>query len=338
MALTTREQFLAFFHQEKGEDLINVIFDNQDDIAALGGGGGSSTATSTGVLTGGEVTINADPTKFDVAAGTGQIVDWTDPANPLKTRVTWTAFTAETVPVLAAQFTSISIDINGLLVKVSGSVPTEASLKLAIFLPTVLHTNGTTITDIARSGFPAYNVAPELLTYVRALGPVNNGNKISANGTNLAMNRSAGDLTLPFINFSNDINNPSKIVTTEDLGYTFNYIYQNGAGGFTLDVDKSFADPNQFDDGSGTLATVSNNKWTFQLAYVFGQTSTPLVVMVYGQEEFNFLDDAILAAQTPDTIEFPILRGAVLRAAVIMKQGTTDLSNETDNSFLNYRK
>lgn len=39
--ITTREGFKDVFHTEKGDDLIDVIFDNKDDIEGLSGGGGT---------------------------------------------------------------------------------------------------------------------------------------------------------------------------------------------------------------------------------------------------------------------------------------------------------
>ena len=46
--------------------------------------------STTGVITGGVLTVNADTTKFDVSDGSGIIVDgFTDPDNPTITHVSW---------------------------------------------------------------------------------------------------------------------------------------------------------------------------------------------------------------------------------------------------------
>jgi len=55
---------------------------------------------STGLLTGGILTIDADPTKFDLSAGSGRIVDYdTDPGTPTIIDVSWAAFDAQTVEI-----------------------------------------------------------------------------------------------------------------------------------------------------------------------------------------------------------------------------------------------
>lgn len=50
---------------------------------------------STGVLAGGLISANGDPTKIDIAAGVGQIVNnYTDTTNPTLTFVSWPDKTA----------------------------------------------------------------------------------------------------------------------------------------------------------------------------------------------------------------------------------------------------
>ena len=65
----------------------------------------------TGVQTGLTVTVNADTAKFDVAAGTGWIVDCTTPTACTRTPITCPESLANTVTDLATTtFTSLTID------------------------------------------------------------------------------------------------------------------------------------------------------------------------------------------------------------------------------------
>ena len=59
---------------------------------------------STSLTFGGEISINADTTKIDIAAGKGIVTDsYTDDENPTFTQVPWTVKTAITITNIATQ-------------------------------------------------------------------------------------------------------------------------------------------------------------------------------------------------------------------------------------------
>jgi len=297
-------------------------------LAWLGG------ADSTGILTGGEVTINVDPTKFDVAAGTGLIIDWQSPAAPVRKYISWNGFIAESIPVLAAQFTSIYIDANRDLQKESGVVPVGNDFRSRIYLQSLVHQSGIQIDSVSSGSNPAYEVAAALYDYVRFLGPLNKGNCFISNGANLTFDKEAGQTALPFINRANDPQNPT-IQTDASISpvSNFSYNYRDGASGFNFVFPSSTIDPNYWDDGTGVLNTVTNNRFTIQRLYWFAQSGT--VTVTYGQAEYQTAEDARAAILTEGPSIDPLVSGnASFTAALVVQEGATDLSDPGKAEFV----
>lgn len=292
---------------------------------------------TTGVITGGVVTVNADNTKFDVSAGTGIITDWTIPSAPVRYDVSWEEFLAETIPNLSTGiFTTICINNAGAIVKASSVLLTPEKKRTQIVLQTVIHLSGTQIDSIGGSSVPGYDKAEGLLDYVASAGPVSIGNDYSANATDLEIQKSAGTTTLPFINRVNDKMNPTLI--TNALQSPVNPItrsYQDGSSGFTFDSGNTVIDPSFYDDGSGTLAAVGVNNWTIQRLFFFGINGATNVV--YGQTVHNSLSNAqdALANKTDIINISPLLTvSGFLSTYIIVKNAATDLSDAGDALFI----
>ncbi len=281
----------------------------------------------TGILTGGEVTINGgDNTKFDVAEGTGIVIDWTDPSNPVRTEVSWDEFLAQSIPNLATGlFTTVQIGASGNMIILSGVIGTSLARRENIQLQTLVHDTGVQIDAVSRSSKPAYDVTEALLDYVIKLGPINSGNDYTANGANLQIDRASGDSTLPFINRANDTQSPTTLITAQESIVTFNTIYRDGVGDFVIIPSVTDIDPDLWDDGSGTLAAVSNNRWTVQRIFFFGQSLDSGVS--FGQATYSTLEAAEASIPTESPLIAPIFQLGVFVTALIVKKGATDLSD-----------
>ena len=74
-----------------------------------------------GVISGGQITINGgDPAKFDLAAGTGIVINWVDPLVPVFTEVSWPEQLSITVTNIGDTiFPSLYIDSLGTLRQLS---------------------------------------------------------------------------------------------------------------------------------------------------------------------------------------------------------------------------
>jgi hypothetical protein len=296
------------------------------------GGGAKEIELSlnTGDITGGVITINSgDNTKFDVAAGTGYILDWTDESNPKGTAISWDAFIAVTLPDIGTEIFTIPYIVEsatpgiGELDLISGELATPQNRRQKIQLQTLIHTNLTNITSVGTSSKPAYEVTEALLDYVLALGTINSGNQVLPNGANLELDKAIGSSTLPFINEKNDHQNPAIKTNIAQTAFTWTKSYQDGSGGFTFDVGNTEVDPDLWDDGSGVLATVANNKFTIKHFLFFGVNEN--FNMPYAQAEYSSLADAKLNISSETRNVSPVLSSGVCTTVLIVKKGVTDL-------------
>lgn len=291
-------------------------------------------ALNSGLFTGGLVTINSgDDTKFDVSAGTGVVISWTNPAAPTKTPVSWGAFLAQDIPDLTKVFTSISINAaGGLVIHPSGETTTPAENRSEIRLQSAVHTSGVNITSITSGNRPAYEVVASILDYISDLGPVNQGNDYSANGANLQLDKSAGQTTLPFINRIADPQNPTRKTNVLQNIVSTTRTYRDGSGGFVFLPGNTEVDPDFWDDGTGTLNTVSPNKWTTKRLLFFGLNEATTIT--YGQAEYNSLAEAEDAILTETPFLSPLLGNGSFTTVLIVKVGATDLTDITEAKFI----
>jgi len=78
---------------------------------------------------------------------------------------------------------------------------------------------------------------------------------------------------------------------------TFTYVYQDGSGGWTKVTGQTIIDNQHYDDGSGTLATLGNNRYGVHWVYQLVDGS---VYVVYGRG--NYLSSQASAADPPTNI------------------------------------
>jgi len=97
-------------------------------------------AISTGLLIGGEITINATNTLFDISAGSGYIVDGsTNPSTTEPVKISWAAMNGNSLPNIAIQpVTYISIDEFGAIHQ-QASFPDAEERRTRIFLGLAVH-------------------------------------------------------------------------------------------------------------------------------------------------------------------------------------------------------
>ena len=289
-----------------------------------------------GLLTGGVVTITG-ATTFQVTAGTAIIDKWVTPGNSVRIEVSWSQFSAQTVPNLATTtFTSLAIDEFGALQQFDGTPLTPQQNRIMVPLQTIIHASLTQLDGVGSGNRPAYQQTEAILDYIASIGPSNNGNAITASaGANLAIQKAAGTTTLPFINRIVDPQNPATRTNTALTPVTSmitTYQDSTAPGGFAINVAQTVLDPEFWDDGSDTLQAVANNKWTVQRVYLFGTTDD--LVVTYGQAEYSNQADAEAAIFSESPTVNPFLSGATFLTAVIMKKGVTDLTNPAEAEFV----
>jgi len=292
-------------------------------------------AASTGIVDGGVLSINGDNTKFDVAAGEGWVIDnYTDPTNPFAKYVKWDALTAQAVTYMAvADFTFISVDSSGTLIQ-RFTPFTQSNKRQEIYLGVLVHSNNITITSTSYNPVPAYGVSLVSNDLANAIGPSINitGNIISAGGANLRISKSAGTSFGVGTNYNNDRTAPNTTTDAVQTLATFNQLYRDGVGGYTVVPFTTDIDPNFYDNGSGTLVAMPAGK--FQAMRIYFSGSETSINVNQGQVVYDTLVDALAAVYAEDPDINPIMENILLRSILIVKEGTTNLQIEEDAKFI----
>lgn len=279
---------------------------------------------STGLIEGGEITINAgDNTLIDITAGEGQVVDsTTDPDNPVLTPVEWDIkegynLTTTTAGDMVAIF--LSLDSSGDVIERT-ALPTPEQRRDTIDLGIVARISSDQIV-FAGSGPQSiiHNPGAQLHDLMQALGPFNiDGNRIEPHTTAMQITKREGNIFRNGANFPTDRKNPHMKLLDEQVGATFNYKLSDGTDiSSTTDID-----PEGYDDGTSTLATVPNNKWTVQYITVF---ASGVVEVLPGQEVFANEEEAVTALANMDITTPADSKGAIPLAYLVLQQGDTSL-------------
>jgi hypothetical protein len=283
-----------------------------------------STAESTGLLTGGVLSVDT-ATTYNISDGTGQIVSEAGVITP----VSWAGLTGLT-PLIGGSNLITFVAINNVgSVIIQGGAFTPQQSRTLIVLGVVVHVNTTTVDTVNNEQQIAFNPFSSLYDAMEAIGFFNiNGNVFSANGANLNLDKSVGDMFKMGSNYDLDINNPHYRTLAALVALTFQYRFSDGSNGVT----GTNVDPDNLDDGAGGLTPVGNNQWSIQRIYVFTSNN---VKIQRGVAEYPTLDAAIAGIATEAYVTEPsIAANGLLRGWLIVKEGATNLSLLAQAQFL----
>lgn len=292
-----------------------------------------STNLSTGVIYGGQVTVNViDDTTVDITAGLGYIVDYaTDPMAPTVTRVVIPAQSG--VPMsgasLARQITTWAMDSSGTLLQIDP--PTNAQDRKYLILGNTAQIGPGNFVSTSLQ-LPINQPLQQTFDLMKAIGPfIASGNLLQPIPGGLTFTRTAGTLFSIGENAVNDINNPHLVDTPAASPQLMIYATQVAGSAEVVPHDNVY--PGSYDVG-GVVTPIpgSVNRATVQRLWYFPAGSGGVVVQ-YGQEWYNSLDEAILGMNTQDFIENPNLRFATLLGALVVTKGCTDLSDPATARF-----
>jgi hypothetical protein len=295
-------------------------------------------ASSSGLLWGGEITINeADTKTFDIAAGGGVLVNnYTDGQHPTKTLLQWTKKEGLPDPYLTTDDTvKVGIDETGAvsLAPMVDAAPTPDERRRNITLGWLDHTGRDHIEFVGMQPSVIVDVAANLGDLMTANGPFNVEGNVYGPSTGLQILRTAGRVFEESVNWSNSKLDPHRLATGVENPCSIYPFYRDGAGGWINDSPAvSVIDPDHYDNGTGTLALVPEGKFTIQMItyYAFWQGND----LQYGQAVYDTMAAALAAAATP--VEMDPYNGVfdVPRCWLIVQQGTTDLTNTAKARFL----
>ena len=285
---------------------------------------------STGIYTGGEVSINVDTTKFDVAAGSGSVVDsYTNAGTPVYTQVVWGAFTG-VVPTHIATSEASFVYINSAGAIVQDTVtPTPALRRENIYLSSLRHLDGVNIIGVSNRPEVLINPTNQMGDFFDGLGLINlDGNQVLANGVNLNIDKTAGEVHARGINYLLDKKQPNIRALPADLAATFFYSTQAAV----TPVPVTLIDPTNY-DVAGTITLVGGGVSTSTNQRVY-LTSDGQIAVQYGQTTYGTLTEAITGVSTEGFVVEPTIKdGTVLIGIISMRRDATDLSDITEAKF-----
>ena len=298
-----------------------------------------------GILNGGELSTTAGSTTFTIAAGNGIINDLNkSPGSEPHPEIINIEWLEQTITVFNLDSNNsdqlnawIYVDNTGTVRQQAGAF-TEAQFRTHIPVGSVIHTSGTT--QFART-FPrtAYNSMSQHSEFIAAFGPLKkSGHAITANGANLSLDRSSGVAFALGRNYAIDPENPSTVSDGARAAALIHRYYSNGSGGFVKDNNGGAGyagiDPTKYDDGTGTLATVSGGSYAVQRLFYFPGTPN-ILISYYGKDTYSSLDTAersylLESFQEADNTA----QQAIYVGAVIMKGNATALNDPADAKIL----
>lgn len=278
---------------------------------------------SAGKLTGGNITDNGDGT-VAVSAGTG-LIKTTDSDVGVTKTFDWSANSSVSLTDNSSNY--IYVDYNGGSPQIvaSTSLPSDKNTNVVLGL---VYRDGTDL-HITTAGQVITNYAQKTLwkdLEINGRFQRVNGMMLSETGTrNIAITSGTYYVGLTKVTF------PGFDTSGTD---TFTYYYRDGSGGWTKVTGQTQIDNLHYDDGSGTLATLSNpSGWRtyYGVHWVYADVEGEVFV-VYGQGNY-LLTDAQNAQPPASLPEIITSIGQVIGKIIIKKNASSFESVESAFDF-----
>lgn len=289
----------------------------------------AANAVSTGLHDGGVLSINASTTTYDIAAGSGIVVDnITDPDDATITHVSWTAkINQAPTNILTQLVTYISINSSGNIVE-SAVPPSATSRRTDIVLGVIIHSNNINVNAVNQLPVVAIDVGAQVQDILAFIGfRSTEGNVITFAGVDLTIQKTAGIGFKGGANYQTLKSQPHEFAMTALNPVTFRYRNQDGTEGTGITA----IDPTTWDD-NGTTTAVANNKATIQRVFVFPSNQ---IRIQRGQQEFASFNEAVTEAGTENFIvETNISENGLFLGSIVLKKEVTDLSDSSEAIFI----
>lgn len=291
---------------------------------------------SSGVISGGQLSINANPAFLDISALTGYVINnATNATNPTLIAVNQPAKTiAMDAGSLARVVTWWVMDSAGNVTQQGVPITnqqrrTHIPLGLSAQSGGAIFTTQTLATDLAQT-------ANQLFDLFHSLGSFSiDGNFITPDGPNLSFNKSAGTVFSAHFAESLDPNNPHVVATPAQTPVTFRRITQGSGGG--LPAPTTFIDPANYDVG-GVVTPVGGGAGTstIQRVWIVPSPFTSLQISVqYGQATYGSLSTALdRVGSEPYVIDPIIFESAALLGYIVVTRTAVNLSDPSQAIFL----
>jgi hypothetical protein len=286
---------------------------------------------STGLISGMELSINADNTKFDIGPGSGYCVDNTTvPDSPTVKKVIFDGLTAQNVTNIAAQLvTYISINSDGEIIQES-HIPDGEDRRDRIFIGVLVHTDNVHIEVVNNTPTLAIDTDAQLQDLMNSLGIFNiYGNSVRSFNGDLRITKTQGDIFRVGGNFQNNMKSPHKLTLPAQNPIT-NIQYRTQTG--EVYDPSGFLDPGYYDVAGTRTALSNSSKASNQRVYVF---PSGIIRIQYGQVEYNSISAAVEGLSTENYIvESNLSENALLLCTISILAGATSTSDVDDAIFI----
>lgn len=296
---------------------------------------------NTGSLEGLTVTINGgDPTQFDVAAGTVNVLDtYTSTGSPVFTPVNFPGAVgvSRTTGGESPQATQTLLGINaaGSIVQFADTVPGE-ELRDASLFGKLWHPagDGNAILSAGPTGITGQGAIHSFHVFRSIFGLLRQSGLIySANGANQSLDRSGGIVNGLGINGFDTVagrKSTGEATLSPVVMGSIHRAYRDATNGLVTDGPTPTWDPSVWDDGSGVLqAFPGADNYGIARGYVGPEG---VVVLGVPQETFRTLEDALSNITTP-VEERAYLLDSVPTTWCVFRKDATVFTNSDEAQF-----
>jgi len=318
---------------EIGGTLTTVINGTELDVGLL-----LAMGLSSAVLSGGEFTPNADPTKVDIAAFTGVIVDYNSsaplsPTNPLVTLVNVPAQIGLSLTGPLSQTTTWWLcDSTGTIVQQAPN-PTPTQRRTHLTLGATAQFGGFIFIDQTLPVIPS-QVGNQLADLMDALRPFSySGNQITANGANLTVNKDAGTMFARAFSQVPTYLDPHNAVLAAQSPVSC----RRATATTVLAPLQTLIDVANYDPGGlGVITPVGGGANTTTNFRVWGFASNApadQLAIQYGQNTYSSLANAVNGLGSGNFIPNPLFVDGTVLGWISAIRTATDLSNPAQAVF-----
>jgi hypothetical protein len=296
---------------------------------------------TTGIASGGELNLTANPQAVEISALVGYVVD----NNELTSTEPAVVKVDEATQVVALDAAALLRSITYWLMDSAGTVvqqaapPTPQQRRTHLALGLSLYDTGLgVLVEVQTQPVILGQPTNQLVDFMDALGPFTlTGNIISPNGVNLSFNKTAGTLFSRASNhFSSGIltDNPHESALPAQTPCQLRRILRTSV--IPTPPAVTTVDPTRYDlNGVLTLIGGGTNTSTIQRVYAFATNiATAQIAVQYGQATFASLAAAVAAVHVAPFVPGPVTRSGALIGYICMIRTATNLSDPTQATFV----
>lgn len=272
-----------------------------------------------------------DATKGIIGTGSYAVTDYSDFEDIkvyVKNVISPIEFTPQYLFTGVASYIALDTNMN----VIQSAAPFDnADRRTLALIGATIHSDSTIINAVNEIKAPIMADTNQLHDFMKAIGSLNlYGNNYYPSGSNLNINKTSGAIWGLGIN-ANDFEDPHRLFIEEQTNRTFRYRLRNVTLPNGEGPDTNIIDPNYYDlDGVKTV--VPSGSFTTQHITLFQSGDC---IIQYGQKLYSNLSDAKVFIQTEDyEAEANIAENGILRTYLIIKEGTTNLSDAINCEFI----